>query len=991
MSDSQTPPQNLTLDFSAKDPVCGMVIEPAQARGKARYAGETYFFCSPGCMHKFTANPAKYLAGNGAPAQSVSGPAGDAPRTPKKPDKDPVCGMTVHPATAAATVEHDRKLYHFCSRGCAEKFQRDPKKYLSLQSAQNQRGRGTPNLDTGHNAAAMAGTVQIGGAEVQIGAAAEQRKDPADHVRATAGITEKDPVCGMSVDPTKAAAVVVHEGKSYYFCCPGCAEKFKADPAKYLSAAPASTAVAAPAKPSPADIAYVCPMDSEVRQDRPGACPQCGMALEPELPLTPTKTRWICPMHPEIVRDAPGACPICGMALEPMSVTAAAEENPELREMTRRFWASVLLGIPLVAFAMLRMSPMLRAIPAHWGNWIEFALATPIVLWCGWPFFQRGWASVKARSLNMFTLIAMGVGVAYIYSGIATIAPGVFPASLKRGMGGLPEVYFEAAGAIIALVLLGQVLELRARSRTSSAIRALLDLSPQMARIMRDDGSEHDVPLDQVQVGDKLRVRPGEKVPVDGVVLDGLTAVDESMVTGESIPVEKRAGDKVIGATVNGTGWLLMRAERVGSETMLAQIVKMVSEAQRSRAPIQKLADKVSSWFVPAVLTVAVIAFIAWFVVGPEPRLAYAIVNAVAVLIIACPCALGLATPVAIMVGTGRGARAGILIKNAEALETLQKVDTVALDKTGTLTQGKPELMSVAAAGGESEERVVRLVASLERGSEHPLAAAVIQAAEANRISLIPADEFRSLPGRGVVGRVGGHEVAAGNEELLQELGIDTEELRDRAEQLRQNGQTVVFAAVDYRAAGILGIADPVKGEAAQAIRDLRSEGLRVVMLTGDNTTTAAAVARQLGIVDFKAGVLPDRKADAIKKLQQQGRVVAMAGDGVNDAPALAQAQVGIAMGTGTDVAMESAGVTLLKGDLAALVRARRLSRAVMRNIRQNLFFAFVYNSVGVPIAAGILYPSFHVLLNPIFAAAAMSLSSLSVITNALRLRSAKL
>jgi Cu+-exporting ATPase len=696
-------------------------------------------------------------------------------------------------------------------------------------------------------------------------------------------------------------------------------------------------------------------------------------------------------MHPQIVRDAPGACPICGMALEPMTVTAGADANPELRDMTRRFWTSVVLGIPLVAFAMLRMSPMLHTIPASWGNWIEFALATPIVLWCGWPFFQRGWASVKARSPNMFTLIAMGVGVAYVYSAIATIAPGVFPASLKRGMGALPEVYFEAAGAIIALVLLGQVLELRARSQTSSAIRALLDLSPKMARIMRDDGSEYDVPLDQVQVGDKLRVRPGEKVPVDGMVLDGLTAVDESMVTGESIPVEKRAGDKVIGATVNGTGWLLMRAERVGSETMLAQIVKMVSEAQRSRAPIQKLADKVSAWFVPAVLAVAVITFAAWLVAGPEPRLAYAIVNAVAVLIIACPCALGLATPVAIMVGTGRGARAGILIKSAEALETLQKVDTLALDKTGTLTQGKPELMSVIAVGGESEERIVRLVASLERGSEHPLAAAVVQAADANRISLIPADEFRSLPGRGVVGRVGGHEVAAGNEELLQEIGVDAEGLRARGQQLRQEGQTVVFAAVDHRAAGILGIADPVKPEAAQAMRDLRGEALRVVMLTGDNATTAAAVARQLDIADFEAGVLPDRKADAIKKLQQQGRVVAMAGDGVNDAPALAQAQVGIAMGTGTDVAMESAGVTLLRGDLAALVRARRLSRAVMRNIRQNLFFAFIYNSLGVPIAAGILYPALHILLNPIFAAAAMSLSSVSVITNALRLRKAKL
>jgi P-type Cu+ transporter len=795
------------------------------------------------------------------------------------------------------------------------------------------------------------------------------------------------------------------------------------------------------------------------------------------------------------------------MALEPMTPAVSADENPELRDMTRRFWTSVVIGIPLVAFAMLRMMPrmmpLLHAISPRFGNWIEFALATPVVLWCGWPFFVRGWASVKFRSPNMFTLIAMGVGVAYVYSTVATIAPQLFPPiegvphpSHLPLVGGWamtgPEVYFEAAAAIIALVLLGQVLELRARSRTSSAIRALLDLSPKMARIMRDDGAEYDVPLDQVKPGDKLRVRPGEKIPVDGTVLDGLSSVDESMVTGESIAIEKHAGDKVIGATVNGTGWLLMRAERVGSETMLAQIVRMVSEAQRSRAPIQRLVDKVAAWFVPIVLATAVITFIVWFAKGPEPHLANAIVNAVAVLIIACPCALGLATPVAIMVGTGRGARAGVLIKNAEALETLQKVDTLALDKTGTLTQGKPELMSVVAVGGETEERVVRLVASLERGSEHPLAAAVVEAAQANGLSLMPVEEFRSVTGRGVVGRVGGHEVAVGNEALLQELNIDSNgdfvdsdqgfadsnerfvsghdvrfvtghdfsradkganshyperseiagaagdlaesrdqpsqpqsggvelgggvsprssgeentsrraatrlsddanlgSLKSQADALRKDGQTVVFAAIDGRPAGILGIADPIKPEAVQAIRDLRAQGLRVVMLTGDNETTAAAVARQIGITDFEAGVLPETKADAIKKLQAQGRIVAMAGDGINDAPALAQAQVGIAMGTGTDVAMESAGITLLKGDLAALVRARRLSRAVMRNIRENLFFAFVYNSVGVPIAAGILYPEFGILLSPIIAAAAMSFSSVSVITNALRLRNTRL
>ncbi|HUK43145.1 MAG TPA: heavy metal translocating P-type ATPase [Candidatus Bathyarchaeia archaeon] len=951
--------ENLSLDFSATDPVCGMKVESTQIRGKAQYAGENYFFCSPGCMHKFTADPAKYVSGNGGAAQGPvaqpSGAAGQSNASRRKPAKDPVCGMTVDPANAASSVEHEGKLYHFCSRGCAEKFQRDAKRYL----------------DASYKPAGMPGMVQIGG-PVQIGAA---RK------------LEKDPVCGMSVDPAKAAAIAVHDAKTYYFCCQGCAEKFQADPRRYL----AGSAAPVPAQAATAGTAYICPMDPEVRQERPGACPKCGMALEPELPLAPTKTQWTCPMHPEIVRDAPGACPICGMALEPRTVTAAAEDNPELRDMTRRFWTSVLLGIPLVAFAMLRMSPLLRSVPPQWGNWIEFALATPIVLWCGWPFFQRGWASVKFRSPNMFTLIAMGVGVAYTYSAIATIVPRLFPPSREHGMAGLPDVYFEAAGAIIALVLLGQVLELRARSRTSSAIRALLDLSPKMARIMRDDGSEYDVALDQVKEGDKLRVRPGEKVPVDGVVLDGLTSVDESMVTGESIPIEKRAGDKVIGATVNGNGWLLMRAERVGSETMLAQIVKMVSEAQRSRAPIQKLADKVAAWFVPAVLTVAVVTFLVWLFVGPEPRLANAIVNAVAVLIIACPCALGLATPMAIMVGTGRGARAGILIKNAEALEALQKVDTLALDKTGTLTQGKPELMSVVAVGGETEERIVRLVASLERGSEHPLASAVVQAAEANGMSLMPSDEFRSIPGRGVVGRVAGHEVAAGNDDLLQELEIEAQELRARAEELRREGQTVVYAVVDYRAAGLLGIADPVKPEAPQAVRDLQAEGLRVFMITGDSQTTAAAVARQLGIANFEAGVPPERKAAVIRDLQGKSKTVAMAGDGINDAPALAQAQVGIAMGTGTDVAMESAGITLLKGDLGALVRARRLSRAVMRNIRQNLFLAFVYNSLGVPIAAGILYPRFGILLSPIIAAAAMSFSSVSVISNALRLRNAKL
>jgi Cu+-exporting ATPase len=980
MSEPEETGGNRIIDVSMKDPVCGMAVNPAEARGKATHAGETYYFCSPGCMHKFVSSPAKYLdtVGGYLPsAQERQIPTQQ--QNSKKGDKDPVCGMTVDPSHAAASREYEGTLYHFCSRNCVEKFKGDPEKYLS------------PN----YKPAGMGGMVQIGGAGTRADATSK---------------VAKDPVCGMRVDPAKAASSTTHEGKTYYFCSRGCAEKFEAGPAKYLSAADASSTSSLAGSPrialaeeGPAarssdekvlapvsQAVYICPMDPEVRKSGPGACPRCGMALEAEMPASSTKTQWTCPMHAEIVRDAPGACPICGMALEPRTVTSTDDENPELRDMTRRFWISVVLGVPLVALAMLRMGPPAHTLTPRLATWIEFALATPIVLWCGWPFFQRGWASVKFRSPNMFTLIAMGVGVAYVYSAVATIAPQIFPPKM-RGMGGVPEVYFEAAAAIIVLVLLGQVLELRARSRTSSAIRSLLDLSPKLARIMRDDGSEYDVPLEQVKAGDKLRVRPGEKIPVDGAVIDGLSSVDESMVTGESMPIEKRAGDKVVGATVNGTGWLLMRAERVGSETLLAQIVQMVSNAQRSRAPIQRLADKVAAWFVPAVLAVAVATFLVWFLKGPEPRLANAIVNAVAVLIIACPCALGLATPMAIMVGTGRGARAGILIKNAEALETLEKVDTLAIDKTGTLTQGRPELISVIAVGGETEERVVRLVASLERGSEHPLAAAVIQAADANGIYLMPAEEFRSLTGRGVAGRVGGHQVVAGNEALLQELGTDVQELQLAAESLRKEGQTVVLVAVDGRAAGVLGIADPLKPEAPQAIRDLQREGLRIFMMTGDNATTAAAVAGKLGITGFDAGVLPGDKAEIIKKLQEQGRVVVMAGDGINDAPALAQADVGIAMGTGTDVAVESAGITLLKGDLNGLVKARKLSRAVMRNIRQNLFFAFIYNALGVPIAAGVLYPTFGILLSPIFAAAAMSFSSVSVITNALRLRRLKL
>jgi len=958
MSESGKKPATDTsqMKLTATDPVCGMIVDPATARGVAQYQGDTYCFCSPACMHRFTAEPSKYLAPDYKPAMPSPSTPVQISRAVSAALKDPVCGMTVDASKAAASLEYEGRLYHFCCKGCAVKFKVDPGTYLSPS----------------YKAGGMQQVVQLGG--MRMDGPPKQ---------------ERDPVCGMDVDPAKPAAKFTHAGTTYFFCCVGCGDKFKADPQKYLSPRPK-----APMQDHQASVAsgveYICPMDPEVRQMGPGACPKCGMALEPDVPLAASKTTWTCPMHPEIVRDGPGFCPICGMALEPRTV-ATEDDNPELRDMTRRFWWSVLLGVPLVVLSMAHMiGPLAHAISPRLAAWIEFALATPIVLWAGWPFFQRGWASVKFRSPNMFTLIAMGVGVAYVFSAVATLVPQIFPESL-RGSHGQPEVYFEAAAAIIVLVLLGQVLELKARSRTSSAIRALLDLAPKMARIMRDDGSEYDIPLDQVQVGDKLRVRPGEKIPTDAVVVDGLSSVDESMITGESIPVEKQGGDRVIGATVNGTGWLLVRAERIGSDTVLSQIVRMVSNAQRSRAPIQRLADKVAGYFVPSVLAVAVITFLVWFFVGPEPRLAHAVINAVAVLIIACPCALGLATPMAIMVGTGRGAREGILIKNAEALETFQKVDTIVLDKTGTLTQGKPELMSVIAVAGEDEERLVRMAASLERGSEHPMAAAIVEAAEANQLQLVQSDGFHSITGKGVVGMVGGHEVSVGSERLFEDQGVSLGDLTTQAEELRRDGQTVVFAAIDGRAVGLLGIADPVKPEAAEALRLLQSEGARIVMLTGDNQTTAAAVARKLGISDFEAGVLPDHKADVIKKLQQQGRTVAMAGDGVNDAPALAQAQVGVAMGTGTDVAMESAGITLLKGDLMALVRARRLSTAVMSNIKQNLFFAFVYNSIGVPIAAGILYPTFGLLLSPIIAAAAMSFSSVSVISNALRLRNAKL
>jgi P-type Cu+ transporter len=767
--------------------------------------------------------------------------------------------------------------------------------------------------------------------------------------------TATDPVCGMSVRRSAPkGGTYEHEGRTYYFCGSRCRERFSADPRQFLTGTPGHAPVATP----------------------PAAAQARGADV------------YTCPMHPEIVRPVPGTCPICGMALEPRTVTTD-EANPELTDMSRRFWGSVVLAAPVLLLSMSAMIPghaLRHALGERAAAWVQFALATPVVLWAGWPFFQRGWASILRRRLNMFTLIAAGTGVAYLYSVVATMAPGIFPESF-RAADGTVAVYFEAAAVIIALVLLGQVLELRARSRTSSAIRALLGLAPQMARLVRDNGSEEDVALEHVRSGDRLRVRPGEKIPVDGVVLEGHGAVDESMVTGEPVPVEKAPGDKVTGATVNGAGGFVMRAERVGSDTLLAQIVRMVSEAQRSRAPIQGLADAVAAYFVPGIVLAAAVTFIIWAMVGPPPRMAYALLNAVAVLIIACPCALGLATPMAIMVGTGRGAAAGVLIKNAEALERLEQIDTLVIDKTGTLTEGKPRLVGLRVLPGWDETQILRLAASLERGSEHPLAEAIVAAARERGLTLTAPGDFRSSTGSGVSGTVEGHGVVLGNRRLLDELHIDGSALESLGEALRRRSQSTMFVAIDSQPAGVLGVADPVKASTPEAIRRLHRDGIRIVMLTGDSRTTAEAVAGELGIDEIEAEVLPAQKSAIVKRLQAAGRIVAMAGDGINDAPALAQAHVGIAMGTGTDIAMESAGVTLVRGDLRGIAKARRLSRATMRNIRQNLFFAFVYNGLGVPVAAGALYPVAGLLLSPMIASAAMSFSSVSVIANALRLR----
>jgi P-type Cu+ transporter len=764
-----------------------------------------------------------------------------------------------------------------------------------------------------------------------------------DHA-AAADTAVKDPVCGMTVDPHSAKHRHVHDGRPYYFCSGRCREKFAADPVKYLS--PQDRAAA----PVPAGAIYTCPM------------------------------------HPEIRQEGPGSCPICGMALEPDVVSADSVPNPELADMTRRFWIGLALALPVFALEMGgHLTGLHRWLNQQSSNWVQLILATPVVFWAGLPFFERGWASLRTRNLNMFTLIAMGTGVAWMYSVAGTLFPGLFPTSM-RAVDGSVAIYFEAAAVITVLVLLGQVLELRAREQTSGAIKALLDLSPKMARRIKANGTDEDISLDQVLAGDRLRVRPGERVPVDGEIAEGRSAIDESMVTGESMPVTKTTGEKVIGGTMNKSGGFVMRAEKVGRDTVLAQIVQMVAQAQRSRAPIQRLADQVSGWFVPAVIGAALLAFAAWSIWGPEPRFTYGLVAAVSVLIIACPCALGLATPMSIMVGVGRGAQSGVLIKNAEALERMEKIDTLVVDKTGTLTEGRPSVVAIKTAAGINETELLRLTASLERSSEHPLAAAIVRAANVRNLTLAQPENFDSPVGKGVVGSVEGRKLVIGNQQIMADAGIDIAGLHDAADEMRKEGATAIFVAIDGKAAGIIAIADPIKATTAPAIAALKAAGVRVVMLTGDNKTTAQAVAAKLGITEVEAEVLPGNKAKIVERLRAEGRIVAMAGDGVNDAPALAAADVGIAMATGTDVAMESAGVTLLKGDLNGIVRARHLSAATMANIRQNLFFAFIYNAAGVPVAAGVLYPFFGILLSPIIAAAAMALSSVSVIGNALRL-----
>jgi len=961
---------------SAIDPVCGMNVKMTPGAPHYEYQGKTFYFCCQRCLERFQQDPEKYLSKEKPAAKTA---------------KDPVCGMDVEITPDALKYEYKGTMFYFCNPRCLERFGQEPEKYLAKE-----------------NTAVKTAKDPVCGMDVEITPDAPQyeykgtmyffcnprclerfRQEPEKYLSKEKAVvkTAKDPVCGMDVEITPDALKYEYKGTMFYFCNPRCLERFRQEPEKYLGKK------AEQKTPEKDERVYTCPMHPEVQKVGPGSCPDCGMALEPMLPSGPQiKTEWTCPMHPEIIRDEPGSCPICGMALEPRTIMLE-EENPELVDMTRRFWISAILSIPLVLIAMRELVPGLHIenfLSAKALKWAELILATPVVLWGGWPLLVRGWESILNRSLNMFTLIGIGVSVSYIYSLISVLFPFLFPPSF-RGMDGEVGTYFEAAAVITTLVLFGQVLELRARGRAGAAIRALLGLAPNTARRISADGTESDIPLADVSHGDKLRIRPGEKIPVDGTVTEGATAVDESMVTGEPIPVAKAPGDKVIGATVNGTGSIVMRAEKIGSETLLARIVQMVAEAQRSRAPIQRLVDIVAAYFVQAVLAAAVITFIAWFLWGPEPRMAYAIINAVAVLIIACPCALGLATPMSIMVAAGKGATAGVLFKNAEAIEIMQKVDTLVIDKTGTLTVGKPKLTEIVPVNGFDESSILFYAASLELGSEHPLASAIVGGAADKNIMPAETDSFESITGKGVIGKVEGHSAALGNKALLDSLGIDLGPASAKTEEMRKQGQTVMYLAVDGVYAGLLGVSDPIKESTPNAIRQLHNEGIRVVMITGDSKTTAAAVAEKLGIDDFTAEVLPDRKAEEVKKMQGEGRIVAMAGDGINDAPALAQAQVGIAMGTGTDVAMESAGVTLVKGDLEGIVRSIKLSRATMRNIKQNLFFAFVYNAVGIPIAAGILYPFFGLLLSPMIAAAAMSFSSVSVIANALRLKGAKL
>ena len=821
--------------------------------------------------------------------------------------KDPVCGMTVTEETAVSIVEWGGVKYGFCAEYCHDLFMKHPEKFVETK---------TEEID-------------------EKSSCCSERDETKQ---------EKDPVCGMNVDPKNAVAKSEYNGKKYYFCCTHCKTKFDADPESYLGGNK-------PRKKAVSEGANV---------------------------------KYTCPMHPEVISDKLEDCPICGMVLEPMEISVEDTENPELINMTKRFWISTALALPLLIITMGGM--ITGGMFGPWQTWIELALATPVVFWGGAPFFVRGWKSLKTRNLNMFTLIAIGTGVAYGYSVIATLFPAIFPEALKNASGTIP-VYYESAAVIIALVLMGQVLELRARDKTGSAIKALLGLAPKTARLVHEDGREKDVPLENIQKGNILRVRPGEKIPVDGILMEGQSFVGESMVTGESMPVEKKEGDSVIGSTVNGTGSFLMKAERVGKETLLSQIVRMVNEAQRSRAPIQNLADKVASYFVPAVVGVSILTFIIWVIWGPEPRFAFALINMVAVLIIACPCALGLATPMSIMVGMGRGASVGVLIKNANVLESMERVDTLVVDKTGTLTEGKPKVIYIQSIDPVSESELLKWTASVEKASEHPLAEAITSKAVENDLTIESCSNFNSFTGKGVSGIVDGKEISIGSHQWMQEMNVDFDTLTDSANNIQEEGTTVVFISIDSRAVGIIGVADPIKASTLGAIIELKKAGLHIVMLTGDNKKTANAVAKKLGIENVKADVLPDQKYEIIKKLKDEGRIVAMAGDGINDAPALALADVGIAMGTGTDVAMESADMTLIKGDLSGIVRGRQLSKATMKNIRQNLFWAFAYNSLGVPLAAGILYPFFGLLLSPMIAAAAMSFSSVTVIGNALRLR----